>query len=162
MPESWTVAKGGARCSECGAGFGEGQLYFSALSEREQGFVREDFCSSCWRQAKTRPFFSFWKTRRRSDGRAPRVATDVVFDFFNKIQSSDRPDREEMRFVLALYLARRKALRFDGVREEEGREVLLFRRSPDDEPFRVEDPHLTEEQIHGATERLKELFRTES
>ena len=105
--------------------------------------------------------FSFWKTVRRKKRRKPRVNTAVVFDFFEKLAESDQPHSREMRFVLALYLARRKALKFETVRRKNDADVLIFRRSGADEKFSVEDPELSEEQIDQTTERLKALFPEE-
>ena len=63
--------------------------------------------------------------------------------------------------LLALYLARRRALKFEGVRRRDSREVLLFRRPRHDETLEVENPELSAPQINAMTERLKELLRTE-
>ena len=161
MPEDWRLAKGQPHCSSCQAEFRDGGCFFSALSERSQDFVREDFCPSCWEQAKEGGFFSFWRTYRRGEERRPRVETEVVFDFFEKLQDGDGAHRKELRFVLALYLTRRRALKLVGVSREGERELIDFRRPRRDETFKVENPQLTEEQISTATDRLKELFQAE-
>jgi hypothetical protein len=165
MLENWTVEKAGTACCACEKRFRTGQAYFSALREagpqREESFLREDYCTECWENGESQKCFSFWKTHRRKKRRTPRVNTAVVFDFFEKLADSDQSDRREMRFVLALYLARRKALEFKEVRRDGQTDVLIFRRSGADETFRVEDPDLSEEQIEAATERLKALFPQE-
>jgi len=161
MPDDWKLAKGQPHCSSCRGEFGDGRPLFSALSERNQDFVREDFCPSCWEQAKEREFFSFWKTYRRAEERRPQVRTEVVLDFFEKLQDGESEHRKELRFVLALYLTRRRALKLVGVSREGGLELIEFRRPRRDETFKVENPQLTEEQIGAATDRLKELFQAE-
>jgi len=159
--DNYIVEKGGAACHRCCTEFGGGQTYFSALIEREEGFAREDYCRGCWEKREAGDCFSFWKTRRRKDERHPRINSEVVFEFFHKLQDSERQDRREMRFVLALYLARRKALKFQSVTRDGGRDMLVFARPKHDETYLVEDPQLSEEQISAATERLKELFHEE-
>jgi len=161
VSESWTLARGGPRCARCGAEFREGQACFSALTERPQEFLRQDFCPRCWPKAEKDRFFSFWKACRANVPRRPRIDTEVVLDFFNRLRDSDRPDREAVRFVLALYLSRRRALKFDGVRRQGAREVLLFRRPRHAETLEVENPELSAPQISAMTEQLKELLRTE-
>ena len=161
MPQDWKLARGAPACCRCGSEFPDGQAFFSALSEQQGDFARQDFCLACWQEAKHSAFFCFWKTRRSTQDRRPRVELDAVFQFFDNLRGADRPDRKEMRFVLALYLARRRALRLVGVSREDGRELLEFRRPRADESFLVENPHLTEEQINATTERIKDLFRTE-
>ena len=161
MPEDWKVAKGQPHCSLCQQEFRDGQPFFSALSELNQEFVRQDFCPSCWARPQECEFFSFWKTYRQGEERRPRIETDVVFDFFEKLQDGESAHKKELRFVLALYLTRRKALKLVGVRREGEREFLELRRPRQHETFKVENPQLTEEQISTATNRLKELFQAE-
>jgi len=161
MAQGWAVAKGAGECSGCGAAFREGEAFFSALEEVGRDFVRRDFCCACWRKAKDGRFFSFWKTRRRADAPRVRISTQVVMDLFEKTAEPGGPERQELRFVLALYLARRRALKFVGVRREGGREVLQFRRPRSQEIIGVTDPHLSPEQVQAATARLKELLWTE-
>jgi len=60
-----------------------------------------------------------------------------------------------------VYLARRKALKFQSVSRDGERDMLVFGRPKHDETYLVEDPQLSEEQISAATERLKELFHEE-
>ena len=161
MADTWTVAKGSTACSRCGAQFREGQAYYSSLQEQAQDFIRDDYCASCWKEARVGPLFSFWKTRRSSDPRPLRINAEVVFDFFCKMRESERQDKDEMCFVLALYLARRRTLKFDSVRSEGGRQVLVFRRPRHKETFEIADPQMNEDQINTATERLKALFQTQ-
>ena len=159
--DGYVVVRGAFTCATCGKEFRQGQAYFSALVEGERDFSREDYCPGCWEQAAGKSYFSFWRTRRQGEQRRPRINTEVVFDFFNKLEQSDRPDRREIRFVLALYLARRKALKLKSVGREGDCDVVLFRRPRRDESIVVEDPHLNEEQINASTARLKELFQDE-
>ncbi len=161
MFETWKLAKSALLCSRCSTEFRPGQSFFSALSEQQQELAREDFCPPCWEQASKDELFCFWKTRRLSGERMPRLDTEVVFDLFENLKHADRADREQLRFVLALYLTRRKALRLAGVSRDDGRELLEFFRPRREETYRVENPHLTEEQIGSATEYLKELFQAE-
>jgi len=161
MADSWTLTKGGASCAQCGLEFRQKQAYFSALTDEGDDFARRDFCAPCWEQARQQTFFSFWKTCRRRDRRPARIDTEVVFDFFHKLQEAGADDKRQLRFVLALYLARRRTLKFDGVRRENGRDILLFRRPRHNDTYEVDDPQMSEEQINAATERLKELFQTE-
>ena len=161
MAESWNVARSGLACAQCGSEFREGRTYFSALTEQGADFVRRDFCPPCWQQAKGGSFFSFWETRRLPAQRRPRIDTEVVLDFLRKLQEDEQPERKQMRFVLALYLVRRRVLKLAGVRREGDRHLLEFRRPRRQETLTVEDPHLSEEQIGTLTARLKELFQEE-
>jgi hypothetical protein len=165
MRENYTVGKARTSCCGCDKNFRPGQAYFSALRETgdqiEESFLREDYCPECWEDVETERCFSFWKTVRRSKKRKHRVNVAVVFDFFEKLTDSSQSERREMRFVLALYLARRKALKFKAVRRGNDADQLIFRRVGAEETYTVEDPEMSEEQIDRATERLKALFPEE-
>lgn len=165
MPGNWNVNKSKNACDECGAEFETGEAYFSALSETnddaDEPFLREDYCTECWGDRDRSGYFSYWKTIRQTEKKKPKVSIAVVFDFFQKLAESDQTDRREMRFVLALYLARRKALKFQKVKSQDDTDVLIFKKTGEDQTISVEDPDLTEEQIDVATERLKALFREE-
>ncbi len=165
MPGNWKVNKSKNACARCSAEFEAGEAYFSALRETDERtdepFRRSDYCMSCWQGEDASQFFSYWKTVCRKEESQPKVNTAVVFDFFHKLEDSDHPDRREMRFVLALYLARRKALKFQKVKERDGADVLIFKKTGGDGTISVEDPDLTEKQIDVATDRLKALFTEE-
>jgi len=161
MQDTWKVDRSAPRCTACSKEFADGQDFFSALADNGQDFRRMDYCRACWDQTDRAPFFSFWKTRRRADKRPPRIDVEVVLDLFNKLAGSDRPDRVEMQFVLALYLTRRKALKLAGVRRDDEREYLRFRRPRSEEEILVENPRLDEQQIAAMNARLKDLFQAE-
>ena len=173
MQEEWQVARGAPQCTTCGTEFEDGRVFYSALTQEGSEFVRLDYCTGCWERGERPPHFSFWRTRRQTRERSVRIDSNVVFDLFrNLVQGQDAgmpgagdaeaaSGRAEMRFVLALYLTRRKALKLEGVSREGDREVLHFRRPRSDEQYTVEDPHLSEDRIEAATQKLKSLFQGE-
>jgi hypothetical protein len=162
MIESWKLSKSSFVCLRCGAEFRQAQPFFSALIEQPPDFTRQDFCMACWEQAPKQDAFCFWKSRRLANDRRPKVDVEVVFDLFNNLENAEGSEKREMRFVLALYLARRKALRFLSVKREDDRELLQFCRPRLREVFSVEDPNLTEEQINLTTQKIKELFQSDT
>lgn len=165
MPKNWPINQSAPCCWECEHNLQPGQAYFSGLVEAdgnaEEAFQRRDYCLQCWESVDEGNFFSYWKTRRPPEDKKPRVNTAVVFDFFDKLRDSDRADATQMRFVLALYLARRKELDFVNVKNNGRNDVLLFRRKASDETLQVEDPDLSDAEIETATEQLKALFPQE-
>ncbi|MFP4026709.1 MAG: hypothetical protein ACLFWL_02850 [Candidatus Brocadiia bacterium] len=160
MSDGYAVTKTRVGCYGCEKAFQPGEVYFSLLFEEGDTFSRRDFCKKCWDSADKENGFSFWKTRCPKETGPPRIETEAVLEFFEKLENSNSPNRQEMRFVLALFLARRKTLKFKSVESDQknGEEVLVFRRTGTDETVRIPDPGLTEEQIEATTEKLKELF----
>jgi len=160
MIQDWKLTSGALACSRCNCEFKVGQVFFSALSEEANGgLVRQDFCTGCWREAVEDGFFCFWKTRRAAERRAVKIDVYPVYRLFAGLRDDGTAEKRELRFVLALYLTRRKALRMVGLSRRNGRELLEFQRPRAEETFRVENPRLNEDQVKAATRRLQELFQ---
>ncbi len=159
MPEAnYRLTKANAGCSRCESEFGGGEVYVSVLKEDAGDlFTREDFCLRCW-DACEDEYFSFWRTRRRVEGSELKVDEDAVLPFF--LSLGDRDDREalELRYVLSLYLARRKKLKLIDVRGSGGGEELVFEGPEKGEMTRVTDPGLSEDRIGELTETIYALF----
>ena len=160
MMQDWKLTRGAPACSRCDSEFEVGQVFFSALSEEADGaLVRQDFCTPCWHEAVEDGFFCFWKTRRAAQRRAIKIDVYPVYRLFAGLQDDGTAQKKELRFVLALYLTRRKVLRMVGLSRQNGRELLEFQRPRAEETFRVENPRLNEDQVKAATRQLQELFQ---
>jgi len=161
VQQDWKVQRCAQHCAACRMEFGRGQDFFSALCEEGEGFERLDFCPSCWQGGRSNGFFSFWKTQLPADGRRRRIDVEVVLDLFTKLGEGGASDRVPMRFVLALYLTRRKALKLLGIRREGERELIDFTRPGSEDVFPVENPHLDQPQMDALTESLKDLLQAD-
>ena len=73
---------------------------------------------------------------------------------------ADDAKREQLRYVLALLLMRRKALKLHDVQQDGEKEVLMFRRPRSKENLPVTDPGLDESQVDRLEEELAELLGT--
>jgi hypothetical protein len=160
MPTDYTVEKSDKTCRQCDRSFAAGEAFYSDLVETDEGFVRRDYCVECWESKREEEAFSFWKTAHPADDAKPKVNVNALWEFFLKLPESDNPHKQEMLFILALFLTRRKVLTFESVGVEKGRQMLVFHHSGQDRDFSIPDPDLSEEQIAEATERLKALFET--
>jgi len=157
--DTWQVKGSQKSCSSCGSQFEENQTFYSALSEEEGQFRRDDFCPACWERARGEGFFCFWKTRHQPPQAEVKVETDVLMDLFWRLQDPQTPKDKAFRFVLALYLCRRRALKLAGNRHRNGSETLLLRSGGQEELIPVENPQLDEAQIEQVTTQLKELLQ---
>ena len=86
------------------------------------------------------------------------VNTDLVLEFFGRLDALPPERRTVFRFVLALYLMRRKEFRLLTVSRSDEREVLTFERRKTSEKVEVESPGLTEEQIQETEAQLSRLL----
>ncbi|MFO8007589.1 MAG: hypothetical protein R6V05_07645 [Candidatus Brocadiia bacterium] len=160
MFESWKIGRSAETCARCGDEFPQGTAFFSALSENKGEVARTDFCPDCWEdlRAEGREFFCFWRTRRPVAEDRPQVDAQEMLDLLDRL---DRPGDQQkviLRFVLALYLVRRKELKLVGVGGTGEEETLLLEKRASDEQVEVRNPHLSEEQIAAAAAQLSQAF----
>jgi len=156
--DAWNITKSLDACSYCGRELAENRPFYSALSENEGDLARSDFCAACWDRTDNEPFFCFWRARRNPRARKRTVDTGLMIEFFDRLAQPDSEKKKVFRFVLALYLMRRKEFKLTGIRRGDGREEMVFsRRSSGDEAV-VENPGLDEEQIQEASEQLTGLL----
>lgn len=157
--DDWRVGKGQKSCSACGRRFQPGRTFFSALTREEGEFRRTDYCRRCWQETGEEGFFSYWKTRERGEEEEQQVDSAVLKDLFWRLEDPQNAREKAFRFVLALYLCRRKTLALAGSGGGEDGKVLLFESRESDELIRVEDPGLDDAQLEQVTARLKELLQ---
>ena len=158
MFESWRIRKSSTACCRCGEEFADGQPLFSCLVEEEGEWARQDYCRRCWEGEPDREAFCFWRSRRAAVAKKPVVDTELMMQFFDRLDNPDSDRKKAFRFVLALYLMRRKELKLVQVTHSEGREELTLQKRATSEQTRVESPGLTEEQVQQTATQLNELL----
>jgi len=156
--ESYSITRSAQQCSFCGREFPQRQPFFSALRDEHGELIREDFCCECWERFRGEPFFSHWTVRRGADSPARPVHTDALLQAFERMVHPQTQQEKNIRFVLALYLTRRKKLKLVGMRTQAGTSHIVFRYAGRKDSALVEDTHLNEQEIAANTERLKQLL----
>ena len=154
--DDWKVDKRRQECCECGAEFDPGTAFYSALREQEGRFQRLDFCSGCWASAREDGFFCFWKSRRPEPEGQKTVGPAVLLDLLDQMRNPSTRREKALRFVLALYLSRKKTLRLSG-EGDNGRD-LVFEVVGGDESYVVEPVDLEEDERKKLTRRLREML----
>jgi len=165
----WKIAKAGGACSLCAAALGANapggaQPYFSALFQKPEGLVRQDFCTACFQGKRPADVYYFWKAAPQSPDadakkRAPVVDIDFVLDFFKRLEGDNAPQRVAFRYILALMLTRKKLLVFEQKKKDaEGRDVQLYREKRGGVSHQVVEPSLTEEEITNVSAELGTLL----
>ena len=125
----YEVQRSTRQCSVTGREFAPGESYYSALVEQnvEQGaeLRRLDYSIEAW-QGPPPDSVGWWKSQcPDQNARSPYWApNDVLLDFFDRL--AEQPDNQDMRYVLALLLVRRRVMRFEESQTNEfGQEVLV-------------------------------------
>lgn len=161
MFETWRISAGQGACSGCGEEFAAREPFFSALLDEGDEFLRRDFCPRCWQQRPEEEFFCHWKTRHPEPDRKQRLDTDLMMQFFRRLEGAAEQRKRLFRFVLALYLLRRKELKLAEVERGGDEEALVFEQRSSEEQFRVENPGATEQQLEETAAGLSRLFDAE-
>ncbi len=169
MLDNWRITRNGDQCTRCERPFARNRTLYSCLVEEQEGLARLDFCASCWEGREegdpapggVEPF-CFWRTRRAPRQQKQVVDTELMMEFFNRLEagavSGDEAggQKRAFRFVLALYLMRRKELKLLEVSHEGG--ALIFERKSSGDKVEVADPGMTEEQIQESAGQLTSLL----
>ena len=118
------------RCTRCCAATGRelapGEDFYSVLIAEGADLKRCDYSVDAW-DGPPDGVIGWWKSQMPSPSsrRMHWAPNDVMLHFFEQLQSQS--DKEDMRYVLALLLVRRRVMRVEErERDEEGREVLVL------------------------------------
>lgn len=150
-------------CIRCNAPIAEAGKHASALLEpgsqyittppTEDGPVRQDYCTDCWRELAADNFVSFWLARR--DPPKPRKIQNrkernaVLVSYFETLKGKSDTESCQTQFVLAHLLMKYGV--FKWVRSEtaaaEHEERIFFRNAVSEEIVQIESVELEDFQI---------------
>ncbi|MFQ6035259.1 MAG: hypothetical protein ACE5NM_05355 [Sedimentisphaerales bacterium] len=160
--DQWEIDKPLGHCYGSGKKIEYGEEYFGALIETEQGLERRDFCADYWQKEKP-DVFCFWKTKLPQPGqkKARFVDDDMLMAFFDRLEKENEQEKINFRFVLALVLMRKRRLKYDSSRVEDGKEIWRLRITSEKEIVEVINPHLDEAQIAQLSSQIGEILQTD-
>ena len=78
----------------------------------------------------------------------------MLFECFARLEDQLEQSRVRFRYVLALLLMRRKRLRLDEAKAEQGQELLLFRCVRSGSKHAVVNPQLTDEELETVQDEV--------
>ena len=158
----WDIVKTTLVCAASGREFAEDEEIYSALYDEDSQFVRRDYAAEHWPPKDVDRVFSFWKTRTpKKDGPVKRfVDDDVIADFFARLEGQSGEQKRNFRYVLALFLMRRKRLKFKEMRRVGNGMVMVVHERLTDRDHEVQDPRLSEEQIAQVSGEIGRILNT--
>lgn len=144
-------------CAASGRELAPGEEYYAALVDDGQNWSRLDFAAEAW-QGPPEGCVAWWKSRVPSSTKRPGWApSEVMLHLLDEL--ADRADRADMRFVLALFLVRRRMLRDEGYRQDDaGREVLVAYSPKHDKTWEIPVATPSEERIQAIQTELTALL----
>ena len=113
-------------CAITGRELTPGELVYSALLTEGKELVRKDFAADAW-QGPPEGAIGWWQSRIPAPDSAKRrwAPNDVMLQLFEELEQ--QPARQDMRYVLALLLVRRRVMRVEEEeRPPEGQEMLVL------------------------------------
>ncbi|MCU0915971.1 MAG: hypothetical protein MUC88_15625 [Planctomycetes bacterium] len=158
----WEINRPLGQCSGSGQKIEPGQEYYGALVETEQGLQRRDFSGEYWEREKP-SVFCFWKTKLAAANEKKQlfVSDDMLMAFFERLANETEPEKLNFRFVLALVLMRKRRLKYDGTKTEDGREIWSLRVAGEKDLVEVVNPHLDESQIEALTSQIGQILQAD-
>jgi len=143
------------RCAITGRELQAGEKFYSVLLDEAGQFVRQDFSAEAW-QGPPPGTFSFWlgKVPAAEQARRARIDDEMLFECFQRLEAETEPARLNFRYVVALLLMRRKRLKFEEAREENGHEILRLRCVRTKVTYEVVNPRLTEDEMMAVQEEV--------
>ncbi len=158
----WEINKPLGQCSGSGRKIEPGEEYFGALVEVEQGLQRRDFCVEFWEREKPQ-VYCFWKTKLAPPNEKKElfISDDMLVAFFERLANETEPEKVSFRFVLALVLMRKRRLKYDSTKMEDGREIWQLRMAGEKDLVDVVNPHLDEDQIEQLTSQIGQILQAD-
>ncbi|MBN2020535.1 MAG: hypothetical protein JW749_09945 [Sedimentisphaerales bacterium] len=160
--DEWVIDKPLGKCAATGKQIEPGEEYYATLVETEQGFARRDFCTDYWNQNKPR-VFCYWKTRLPSPDQKKHlfIDDDMLMAFFERLATETEQEKVNFRFVLALVLMRRRRLKYDSSKNEEGKDIWRLRKTSTHDFVEVVNPNLDESQVAQLTSQIGQILQVE-
>ena len=122
----YEIERSAKSCAVTGREFAPGEEFYSALIAEGAELKRCDYSVAAW-QGPPPNTVGWWKSQM-PDQHARRsywAPNDVLLNFFDEL--AEQSDKQDMRYVLALLLVRRRVLRMEEERRDEaGHERLML------------------------------------
>ncbi len=148
------------RCAASGRELAPGEVFYSVLRRQGADLVRADYAADGWRGPGD-DCLGWWKSRmpERDAGRARLAPNDVLLELFQQLAAV--PEKQDMRFVLALLLVRRRVLQVEESLAADANSMALY--CPRDESTcHITSLMPSEERIEEIQNELARLLYPES
>ena len=158
----WEVDKPLGQCCGTGRKIEYGEEYFGALVEIDEGLQRRDFCADYWESEKPN-VFCYWRSKLPHPDQKKQIFVDdeMLMAFFERLENETGQEKVNFRFVLALILMRKRRLKYDATRVENGKEIWRLRIVGEKEIVEVVNPHLDEEQVEQLSSQIGQILQTD-
>ncbi len=154
----WKVAKPAAACADCGEVLAVSVEAHASLHEEGDGYARRDRCAACWGRVAERGF-SHWAYKPAPPPEKPfRADLVAIRDFYMKLAGKEAASDRLLRYLLGLYLVRKKRLWLERTERAADGEILWIRFEKEGAAEPVPVPPFTPEDLLETRRRLDALL----
>ncbi|HBO44727.1 MAG TPA: hypothetical protein DD670_12520 [Planctomycetaceae bacterium] len=136
-----------------------GDVYYSALVLEGNEPERRDYAPEAW-PGPPEGAIGWWKAEIPSSKKKRKhwAPNDVMLQFFDELEKQQ--DKQDLRYVLALLLARRRVMRHEETeRDATGQEVAVLYCPRRDETYRIAAVVPEQSRIDEIQEELAQLLK---
>jgi hypothetical protein len=164
LNSGYEIARATGVCAATGRAIAVREDYVAALVEgdEEDRLGRVDYSLEAW-EGGARParLFGHWRARMEPSDAKKRAYIDdaSLVDLFEQLEGVSEPARVSFRYLLALMLIRKRLLKYEGTRRDQGLTVMVVRAATPGgatpaPQVEVVDPGMNDQAVGEAIEQL--------
>jgi hypothetical protein len=147
------------RCAALGRDLGPGETFYSVLLRRGADVVRQDYSQEGW-QGAPEGAIGWWKSHMPDavgSKKSTLAPNDVILQLFEQLEND--PTQQDLRYVLALLMIRRRIMRLEETQKDEhGQETLVLHCPRNETEHRTVVALPTEERAAEIQQQLSKLL----
>lgn len=147
------------RCALTDRELKPGERFYSVILDQGGKFLRQDYSAEAW-QGPPPEAFSFWQGKLGADAKPRKQPIDdeMLTDCFARLENETDQGKVGFRYVLALLLLRRKRMRLDETKRQDGQEILHLRCLKTGTRYRVTDPQLNDDELNAVQDDVFQVL----
>ncbi len=146
------------RCATTDRELQPGETFYSVLQVEGADVVRSDYCDEAW-QGPPDEALGWWKSQMPTPSakKLHWAPNDVMLHYFEQLEN--QPQKQDVRYVLALLMIRRRVFRLEDTEDlGDDRELMVIFCPRNENEYKVLVVPPTEERINDIQKELAELL----
>lgn len=161
LQESWSIRSRARQCAATEEPFVEDEVIVTALfpDPESSGYLRKDFKLDAWeaRDSDEETAFSFWRSRYQppvTDATPDPMEKEDPETLLRRLVDEDEEHTENVRYILAVMLERKKLLRETDCQQVPGGILRVYEHRKTGDAYLVRDPNIPLDQVEKVQEEV--------
>lgn len=152
----------GKKCAATGEDLVPGEVCHSVVLERDGELARLDYSERGWK-GPPEGTLGTWTclVPKPTQVRREPLDTSALMSCFEQLTEEASPAREGLRYILALFLVKKRRLRLEGSRSEGNEEYLQLAGAQGEGAYEVRDLNPTDEEVQQWQRELNVYLASE-